>query len=140
VLTRSIHGPLAGFWCAYAYWTCIVLAVGTGHGGRHTGNMHSGFPPSDCCEVLPAGGVNASQSVTSSARSEYWLSAIKGTASLIFMLPRLISCCARASGRTGRGGGRLSQLHRPGGFLPAGRVGRVGSAVIVANYSTSASR
>src|SRR6202042_1117947 len=80
-------GPLAGFMVRYAYWTCIVLAVGTEVTAVAL-YMQFWFP------TLPGWlwivgfsalliGVNA-RSVNVFGAVEYWFSAIKVTAIVIF--------------------------------------------------------
>src|SRR5262249_60148835 len=82
-------GPLAGFLVRYAYWTSIVLAVGTEVTAVAL-YMHFWFPASpgwswilgfSALLVL----VNA-RSVNVFGAIEYWFSAIKVTAIVLFML------------------------------------------------------
>src|SRR6202140_5829253 len=82
-------GPLAGFLVRYAYWTCIVLAVGTEVTAVAL-YMRFWFPtlPGWLWIVAFSGlliGVNA-RSVNVFGAVEYWFSAIKVTAIVIFIL------------------------------------------------------
>jgi AAT family amino acid transporter len=83
-----IH-PLAGFLVRYAYWSCVVLAVGTEVTAVAT-YMQYWFPgtPSWIWVVLFSGvlvGVNA-LNVRVFGTVEYWFSAIKITAIVAFIL------------------------------------------------------
>jgi L-asparagine transporter-like permease len=136
-------GPLAGFLVRYAYWTCIVLAVGTEVTAVAL-YMRFWFP------ALPGWlwivafsalliGVNA-RSVNVFGAVEYWFSAIKITAIVIFILlagyivlraPAAAPAAAVDSGAATVG---FHNYSAHGGFLPRGLWG-VWVAVIVAIFS-----
>jgi L-asparagine transporter-like permease len=136
-------GPLAGFLVRYAYWTCIVLAVGTEVTAVAL-YMRFWFP------ALPGWlwivafsalliGVNA-RSVNVFGAVEYWFSAIKITAIVIFILlagyivlraPAAVPAAAVDSGAATVG---FHNYSAHGGFLPRGLWG-VWVAVIVAIFS-----
>src|SRR5215471_16916621 len=82
-------GPLAGFLVRYAYWTSIVLAVGTEVTAIAL-YMHFWFPASSGWPWIVGFSallvlVNA-RSVNVFGAIEYWFSAIKVTAILIFIV------------------------------------------------------
>jgi len=131
-------GPLAGFLVRYAYWTCIVLAVGTEVTAVAL-YMHFWFP------VLPDWlwivafsalliGVNA-RSVKVFGAVEYWFSAIKVTAIVIFILLAgyiVLRAPPGSGSATAAVGFHNYTAH--GGFLPRGVWG-AWVAVIVAIFS-----
>src|SRR6202050_5485162 len=123
-------GPLAGFLVRYAYWTCIVLAVGTEVTAVAL-YMRFWFP------ALPGWlwiigfsalliAVNA-RSVNVFGAVEYWFSAIKVTAIVIFIVLGTY-VVLRAPGVAARHYGIA------GGFFPKGLWG-AWVAVIVAFFS-----
>ena len=115
-----IH-PLAGFLVRYAYWSCVVLAVGTEVTAVAT-YMHYWFPdsPSWVWVVLFSGllvGVNA-LNVRVFGTVEYWFSSIKVTAIVAFILVgSYVVWIARPTG-TG-----LVNYVAHGGFAPHGLLG-----------------
>src|SRR5215813_1959782 len=136
-------GPLAGFLVRYAYWTSIVLAVGTEVTAVAL-YMHFWFPASpgwswilgfSALLVL----VNA-RSVNVFGAIEYWFSAIKVTAILLF-IPLAAYIVVRAPGALA---GAVAVPGAPtpgfqnytalGGFFPHGLWG-AWVAVIVAIFS-----
>src|SRR5437773_876501 len=140
-------GPLAGFLVRYAYWTCIVLAVGTEVTAVAL-YMRFWFP------TLPGWlwilafsalliGVNA-RSVNVFGAIEYWFSAIKVTAIVIFILlasyivlraPSAVpAAAADVSARSGAAAIGFQNYTAHGGFLPRGVWG-AWVAVIVAIFS-----
>jgi amino acid transporter, AAT family len=136
-------GPLAGFLVRYAYWTSIVLAVGTEVTAVAL-YMRYWFPSSpgwpwivgfSALLVL----VNA-RSVDIFGTIEYWFSAIKVSAILLFIVlaayillaaPDTVSA-AGSAGSTAATGFRNYTAH--GGFFPRGAWG-AWTAVIVAIFS-----
>jgi L-asparagine transporter-like permease len=135
-------GPLAGFLVRYAYWTSIVLAVGTEVTAVAL-YMHFWFPASpgwlwivgfSALLVL----VNA-RSVNVFGAIEYWFSSIKVTAIVIFILLAayiLWHAPTAVGGATG-GASAPAGFHNyldHGGFLPHGLWG-AWVAVIVAIFS-----
>jgi L-asparagine transporter-like permease len=138
-------GPLAGFLVRYAYWTCIVLAVGTEVTAVAL-YMHFWFPafPGWLWIVAFSGLlilVNA-RSVNVFGAIEYWFSAIKVTAIVIFILlaayivlraPAAVPATATSSG-TGAAAVGFQNYTAHGGFLPRGLWG-AWVAVIVAIFS-----
>ena len=124
-------GPLAGFLVRYAYWTCIVLAVGTEVTAVAL-YMHFWFPalPGWLWVVAFSAlliGVNA-RSVNVFGAIEYWFSAIKVTAIVIFILlaayivlraPAAVPATATSSG-TGAAAVGFQNYTAHGGFLPRG--------------------
>jgi L-asparagine transporter-like permease len=134
-------GPLAGFLVRYAYWTSIVLAVGTEVTAVAL-YMHFWFPASpgwawivgfSALLVL----VNA-RSVNVFGAIEYWFSAIKVTAIVLF-IPLAAYIVLRAPGVLAGAGGAAAApgFHNytaHGGFFPHGLWG-TWVAVIVAIFS-----
>jgi L-asparagine transporter-like permease len=136
-------GPLAGFLVRYAYWTCVVLAVGTEVTAVAL-YMHFWFP------ALPGWpwivgfsalliAVNA-RSVNVFGAIEYWFSAIKVTAIVIFIVlgaflvlrsPSALGSVGMASGAPAPGFHNYTAV---GGFFPRGVWG-AWVAVIVAIFS-----
>jgi L-asparagine transporter-like permease len=129
-------GPLAGYLVRYAYWTCIVLAVGTEVTAVAL-YMRFWFPalPGWLWVVAFSAlliGVNA-RSVNVFGAIEYWFSAIKITAIVIFILlagyivwraPSTVSAAAVG----------FQNYTAHGGFFPRGVWG-AWVAVIVAIFS-----
>jgi L-asparagine transporter-like permease len=138
-------GPLAGFLVRYAYWTCIVLAVGTEVTAVAL-YMRFWFPalPGWLWVVAFSAlliGVNA-RSVNVFGAIEYWFSAIKITAIVIFILlagyivlhaPSAVPTTAAGSG-TGAAAVGFQNYTARGGFFPRGVWG-AWVAVIVAIFS-----
>jgi L-asparagine transporter-like permease len=136
-------GPLAGFLVRYAYWTSIVLAVGTEVTAIAL-YMHFWFPRSPgwpwivgFSAVLVL--VNA-RSVNVFGAIEYWFSAIKVTAIVLFILlaawivwraPPVVMGPAGAPAAPAVG---FHNYTAYGGFLPLGLWG-AWTAVIVAIFS-----
>jgi len=126
-------GPLAGFLVRYAYWTCIVLAVGTEVTAVAL-YMHFWFPlvPGWWWVIMFSAGlilVNA-RSVNVFGLIEYWFSAIKITAIVIFIaLAGYIVWRAPPGSPLG-----WHNYTDHGGFLPRGMWG-AWVAVIVAIFS-----
>jgi len=134
-------GPLAGFLVRYAYWTCIVLAVGTEVTAVAL-YMRFWFPtlPGWLWIVAFSGLlilVNA-RSVNVFGAVEYWFSAIKVTAIVIFILLAgyivLRAPAAATSSGTGAAAVGFQNYTAHGGFLPRGVWG-AWVAVIVAIFS-----
>ncbi|HEY0766383.1 MAG TPA: amino acid permease [Steroidobacteraceae bacterium] len=128
-------GPLAGFLVRYAYWTCIVLAVGTEVTAVAL-YMHFWFPalPGWLWIVAFSGLlilVNA-RSVNVFGAVEYWFSALKVTAIVIFIL--LASYIVWRAPGSGAGAVGFQTYTAQGGFLPKGVWG-AWVAVIVAIFS-----
>jgi len=136
-------GPLAGFLVRYAYWTSIVLAVGTEVTAVAL-YMHFWFPASpgwpwvvgfSALLVL----VNA-RSVNVFGAIEYWFSAIKVTAIVLFIplaayiVLRAPGAFAAAGGAAGAPAGGFHNYTAHGGFFPRGLWG-AWVAVIVAIFS-----
>jgi len=136
-------GPLAGFLVRYAYWTGIVLAVGTEVTAIAL-YMHFWFPRApgwpwivgfSALLVL----VNA-RSVNVFGAIEYWFSAIKVTAIVLFILLAawIVSRAPPVvTGPTGAPAAPTVGFHNYtayGGFLPLGLWG-AWTAVIVAIFS-----
>jgi L-asparagine transporter-like permease len=136
-------GPLAGFLVRYAYWTGIVLGVGTEVTAIAL-YMHFWFPGSpgwpwivgfSALLVL----VNA-RSVNVFGAIEYWFSAIKVTAIVLFILLAawiVWRAPAVVAGPTGAPAAPAVGFHNYtayGGFLPFGLWG-AWTAVIVAIFS-----
>ena len=138
-------GPLAGFLVRYAYWTCIVLAVGTEVTAVAL-YMRFWFPalPGWLWVVAFSAlliGVNA-RSVNVFGAIEYWFSAIKITAIVIFILlagyivlraPSAVPATAAGSG-SGAAAVGFHNYTAHGGFFPTGVWG-AWVAVIVAIFS-----
>jgi L-asparagine transporter-like permease len=126
-------GPLAGFLVRYAYWTCIVLAVGTEVTAVAL-YMRLWFPlvPGWWWVVTFSAGlilVNA-RSVNVFGLIEYWFSAVKITAIVIFIvLAGYIVWRAPPGSAVG-----WHNYTDHGGFLPRGMWG-AWVAVIVAIFS-----
>jgi L-asparagine transporter-like permease len=134
-------GPLAGFLVRYAYWTCIVLAVGTEVTAVAL-YMRFWFPtlPGWLWIVAFSGLlmlVNA-RSVNVFGAVEYWFSAIKVTAIVIFILLAAYIVLRAPAAATGSGTGAAAvgfqNYTAHGGFLPRGVWG-AWVAVIVAIFS-----
>jgi amino acid transporter, AAT family len=136
-------GPLAGFLVRYAYWTGIVLAVGTEVTAIAL-YMHFWFPRSpgwpwivgfSALLVL----VNA-RSVNVFGAIEYWFSAIKVTAIVLFILLAAWIIWRAAPVATGAAGAPAApavgfhNYSAYGGFLPLGLWG-AWTGVIVAIFS-----
>ena len=131
-------GPLAGFLVRYAYWTSIVLGVGTEVTAVAL-YMHFWFPASpgwpwivgfSALLVL----VNA-RSVNIFGAIEYWFSAVKVTAIVLFILLAtyiVVRAPGTLAGASGAAGFHHYTAH--GGFLPHGVWG-AWVAVIVAIFS-----
>jgi L-asparagine transporter-like permease len=128
-------GPLAGFLVRYAYWACIVLAVGTEVTAVAL-YMHFWFPgPPGWLWILMFSGllitVNA-LSVDVFGAVEYWFSAIKVTAIVLFIaLGGWIVLRANGSGAPAPG---FHYYFDHGGFFPKGLWG-AWVAVIMAVFS-----
>jgi L-asparagine transporter-like permease len=136
-------GPLAGFLVRYSYWTCIVLAVGTEVTAvalymRYWFPTLPGWPwilGFSALLIL----VNA-RSVNVFGAIEYWFSAIKITAIVIFIVLAayfLLHGPAMPSGAQPAAGMPLPGFHNyagAGGFFPRGLWG-AWVAVIVAIFS-----
>ncbi|MBV8404626.1 MAG: amino acid permease [Gammaproteobacteria bacterium] len=125
-------GPLAGFLVRYAYWTSIVLAVGTEVTAIAL-YMHYWFPATpgwpwilgfSALLVL----VNA-RSVKTFGAIEYWFSAIKVTAIVLFIV---LAAYIVLAGRDAGGGFHNYTAH--GGFFPRGVWG-AWTALLVAIFS-----
>ncbi len=135
-------GPLAGFLVRYAYWTGIVLAVGTEVTAVAL-YMHFWFPASPGWPWIVGFSallmlVNA-RSVNVFGAVEYWFSAIKVAAIVIFILLaayivlRAPGALAPASGTAAAAAG-FHNYTAHGGFFPRGLWG-MWVAVIVAIFS-----
>jgi L-asparagine transporter-like permease len=134
-------GPLAGFLVRYTYWTCIVLAVGTEVTAVAL-YMRFWFPGSPGWSWIVGFSallvlVNA-RSVNVFGAIEYWFSAIKVTAIVLF-IPLAAYILLRAPGALTGGAGAASVpgFHNylaHGGFFPHGLWG-AWVAVIVAIFS-----
>src|SRR5580693_6085036 len=128
-------GPLAGFLVRYAYWTCIVLAVGTEVTAVAL-YMHFWYPaPPGWLWILLFSGllitVNA-LSVDVFGAVEYWFSAIKVAAIVLFIaLAGWIVLRANGSGPAAPG---FHYYLDHGGFFPKGLWG-AWVAVIMAVFS-----
>ncbi len=128
-------GPLAGFLVRYAYWACIVLAVGTEVTAVAL-YMHFWFPaPPGWLWILVFSGllitVNAF-SVDVFGAVEYWFSAIKVAAIVLFIaLAGWIVLRANGSGAAAPG---FHYYLDHGGFFPKGLWG-AWVAVIMAVFS-----
>jgi L-asparagine transporter-like permease len=125
-------GPLAGFMVRYAYWTCVVLAVGTEVTAVAL-YMKFWFP------VVPGWiwivgfsamliAVNAF-SVSAFGSVEYWFSLIKVSAIIAFILLAAYVITSSPSATVG-----FHNYTAYGGFLPRG-IGGVWVAVIIAVFS-----
>ena len=128
-------GPLAGFLVRYAYWACIVLAVGTEVTAVAL-YMHFWFPgPPGWLWILAFSGlliaVNA-LSVEVYGTVEYWFSAVKVAAIVLFIaLAGWIVLRAHGSGAAAPG---WHYYYDHGGFFPKGAWG-AWVAVIMAVFS-----
>jgi L-asparagine transporter-like permease len=130
-------GPLAGFLVRYAYWTCVVLAVGTEVTaiGQY---MHFWFPglPS-WVPILGFSGlliaVNA-RSVAVFGAVEYCLSAIKVAAIIVFVLLAGYVIMRAPPAAAGSATPGFHNYVDHGGFFPHGAWG-AWTAVIVAIFS-----
>jgi L-asparagine transporter-like permease len=135
-------GPLAGFLVRYAYWTSIVLAVGTEVTAVAV-YMHFWFPTTPGWLWIAAFsalliGINA-VSVEVFGTVEYWFSAIKLTAIVLFIaLAAYIIWRApplgAVAGRAGDGAPGFHNYLLRGGFFPNGLWG-AWVAVVVAIFS-----
>jgi L-asparagine transporter-like permease len=139
-------GPLAGFLVRYAYWTCIVLAVGTEVTAVAL-YMQYWFPTTPGWPWIIAFsalliGVNA-RSVDVFGAVEYAFSAIKVTAIVIFIVLASYLVWRAPTALAGTGAsGPAAQLATPGfhnytafgGFFPRGLWG-AWVAVLVAIFS-----
>jgi L-asparagine transporter-like permease len=129
-------GPMAGFLVRYAYWTSIVLAVGTEVTAVAL-YMHYWFPaPPGWLWIIAFSAlliaVNA-RSVNVFGAVEYWFSAIKITAIVLFIvLASYIVLRAPAQGGAAAVGFHNYWVH--GGLFPNGLWG-AWVAVIVAIFS-----
>ncbi len=132
-------GPLAGFLVRYAYWTSIVLAVGTEVTAIAL-YMHYWFPASpgwpwivgfSALLVL----VNA-RSVNIFGAIEYWFSAIKVTAIVLFIVlaAYIVLAAPDAASSTATAIPGFQNYTAHGGFFPRGLAG-AWTAVIVAIFS-----
>jgi len=129
-------GPLAGFLVRYAYWTSIVLAVGTEVTAialymRYWFPAAPGWPwivGFSALLVL----VNV-RSVDVFGATEYWFSAIKVTAIVLFIILAAYILIAADGAAAGPGAG-FGNYTAHGGFFPHGAWG-VWTAVIVAIFS-----
>src|SRR5215472_7837142 len=135
-------GPLAGFLVRYAYWTGIVLAVGTEVTAVAL-YMHFWFPATPGWPWIL--GFSAllmlanARSVNVFGAIEYWFSAIKVTAIVIFILLAgyiVIHAPATVATATGSADAAAGFHHYTahGGFFPRGLWG-AWVAVIVAIFS-----
>jgi L-asparagine transporter-like permease len=133
-------GPLAGFLVRYAYWTSIVLAVGTEVTAVAV-YVRLWFPHLPAWVSIVSFStllivVNA-LSVNVFSATEYWFSAIKVTAILIFIALAtylLLRASGVAPGAGGAAIGGLRNYTALGGFFPHGVWG-AWTAVIVAIFS-----
>lgn len=130
-------GPLAGFLVRYAYWTCIVLAVGTEVTAVAV-YMHFWFPaPPGWLWIVGFSAllvtVNA-LSVNVFGAVEYWFSAIKVAAIVMFiaLAGYMLLRAPAAAGSTAGIGFHNYLVH--GGFFPRGLWG-AWVAVIMAIFS-----
>jgi len=124
--------PLAGFMVRYAYWTCIVLAVGTEVTAVAL-YMKFWFPAVPGWIWILAFSallimVNAFR-VSTFGTVEYWFSLVKITAIVGFILLAAYVIAHDASGTMG-----LHNYTAHGGFLPHG-IGGMWVAVIMAVFS-----
>jgi L-asparagine transporter-like permease len=132
-------GPLAGFLVRYAYWTSIVLAVGTEVTAVAV-YMHFWFPTPPGWLWIAAFsalliGINA-VSVDLFGAVEYWFSAIKVTAIVLF-IALAAYIIWRAPSAAGAASADMPGFHNylvRGGFFPNGLWG-AWVAVIVAIFS-----
>jgi L-asparagine transporter-like permease len=128
-------GPLAGFLVRYAYWTSIVLGVGTEVTAVAL-YMHFWFPGlpgwpwilgfSALLVLVNARSVNVFGAV------EYWFAAVKVTAIVLFILLGTYIVFRSSAGAPPAMGFHLYTAH--GGFFPRGLWG-AWTAVIVAIFS-----
>ena len=133
-------GPLAGFLVRYAYWTGVVLAVGTEVTAVAL-YMHYWFPRSPgWLWIVSFSGllilVNA-RSVNVFGAVEYWFSAIKVTAIVTFIVLAAYIVLRAPAALDNPAGGVAVGFHNytaHGGFLPRGLWG-AWVAVIVAIFS-----
>jgi L-asparagine transporter-like permease len=125
-------GPLAGFMVRYAYWTCVVLAVGTEVTAVAL-YMRLWFPavPGWIWIIGFSGAlivVNAF-SVSAFGTVEYWFSLTKITAIVAFIVLATYVISASSDSTVG-----FHNYTAYGGFLPRG-IGGVWIAVIIAVFS-----
>ena len=130
-------GPLAGFLVRYAYWTCIVLAVGTEVTAVAL-YMHFWFPaPPGWLWILAFSAllvtVNA-LSVNVFGAVEYWFSAIKVAAIVIFIALAGYMLLRAPAGAGGGAGAGFRNYLVDGGPFPHGLWG-AWVAVIMAVFS-----
>jgi L-asparagine transporter-like permease len=125
-------GPLAGFLVRYAYWTCVVLAVGTEVTAVAL-YMRLWFPavPGWIWIIGFSGTLIAVNvfSVSAFGSVEYWFSLIKITAIVAFIVLAAHVISASSDGAVG-----FRNYTAYGGFLPRG-IGGVWIAVIIAVFS-----
>jgi amino acid transporter, AAT family len=124
--------PLAGYLVRYAYWMCIVMGVGTEVTAiaDYMRFWFAGVPPWIWIVIFPAMliGVNA-LSVKAFGSVEYWFSAIKVTALVVFVL--LGGYLVWGTGNPDFG---LRHLTEHGGFFPKGLWG-MWVAVVLSIFS-----
>jgi L-asparagine transporter-like permease len=130
-------GPLAGFLVRYAYWTCIVLAVGTEVTAVAL-YMHFWFPaPPGWLWIVVFSAllitVNA-LSVNVFGAIEYWFSAVKVTAIVMFIALAGYMLLRAAAGPGGAAGIGFHNYLDHGGLFPHGAWG-AWVAVIMAIFS-----
>jgi L-asparagine transporter-like permease len=136
-LAEYYLGPMAGFVVRYAYWTCLVLAVGTDVTavGQYMHYWYPGLPGwvpilgfSSLLIVINARSVDLFGAV------EYVLSAIKIAAIVAFILLASYVIWRTSPGRAGEGTPGFHNYRDHGGFFPHGIWG-AWTAVIVAIFS-----
>lgn len=132
-------GPLAGFMVRYAYWTCIVLAVGTEVTAVAL-YMKFWFPTAPgWVWILGFSSalitINAF-SVSTFGTVEYWFSLVKVTAIVAFILLAgyIVIQASGAHSNAAAGSVGFRNYTAYGGFLPHG-VGGMWVAVIMAVFS-----
>ena len=125
-------GPLAGFLVRYAYWTCVVLAVGTEVTAVAL-YMKLWFPavPGWIWIIGFSGALVAVNafSVSAFGSVEYWFSLIKVSAIVAFILLAAHVISSSSDATVG-----FRNYIAYGGFLPRG-IGGVWIAVIIAVFS-----
>jgi len=124
--------PLAGYVVRWAYWTCIVMGVGTEVTAiaSYMQFWFKGVPPWIWVLLFPAVliGVNA-WSVKTFGRVEYWFSTIKIAAIVGFILLGAYVVWGRGSTEFG-----VRHLTEHGGFFPKGVWG-MWVAVVISIFS-----
>jgi L-asparagine transporter-like permease len=125
-------GPLAGFMVRYAYWTCVVLAVGTEVSAVAL-YMKFWFPAMPGWYWIVAFStmlvaVNAF-SVSAFGSVEYWFSLVKITAIVVFIVLAGYLVAASPDASVG-----FRNYTAYGGFMPHG-IGGLWVAVIIAVFS-----